>query len=70
MIRLISVFAFLSLLVVGYNYSLRGTQTNVVIQSGDRPCAPFIDDSEMYETCRAVWAFERAHASDVQIILD
>ena len=70
MIRLLSVFVFLSLLVTGYVYSTRSTEANVVILSPDRPCELFRDEPKMYETCREVWEFERRHSSDVQIILD
>ena len=70
MIRLLSVFVFLSLLITGYIYSTRNTEANVVILSPDRPCELFRDDKEMYETCRKVWEFERRHSTDVQISLD
>ena len=70
MIRLLSVFIFLTLLVTGYFYSTRSTEANVVILSPERPCEGFRDDKEMYEICRKVWEFERRHSSDVQISLD
>lgn len=70
MIRLLSVVVFLSLLVVGYVYSTRDTEANVITLSPDRPCALFIDEPKMYETCREVWAFERANHDVVQISLD
>ena len=70
MIRLLSVFVFLSLLVTGYIYSTSSTEANVVILSPERPCVGFLDDKEMYETCREVWEFERRHSTDVQISLD
>ena len=70
MIRLLSVFVFLSLLITGYVYSTRSTEANVVILSPDRPCELFREEAEMYETCREVWAFERRHSTDVQISLD
>ena len=70
MLRLLSVFALLSVLVIGYVYSTSSTEANVVIMSPDRPCESFRGEEEMYKTCRSVWAFERRHASDVQIILD
>ncbi len=70
MLRLISVFALLSLLIIGYIYSTRTTEANVIILSPDRPCELFRDDNSMYKTCREVWAFERSHANDVQISLD
>ena len=70
MIRLLSVFVFLSLLVTGYIYSTRSTEANGVILSPGRPCELFRDDKEMYETCRKVWEFERRHSSEVQIIID
>ena len=70
MIRLLSVFVFLSLLVAGYVYSTSSTEANVVILSPDRPCELFRDEPNMYETCREVWAFERRHSNDMQISLD
>ncbi len=70
MIRLLSVFVFLSLLITGYVYSTRSTEANVVILSPDRPCELFRDEPKMYETCREVWAFERANHDVVQISLD
>ena len=70
MIRMLSVFVFLSLLVAGYVYSTRSTEANVVILSPDRPCELFRDEAEMYKTCREVWAFERANHDVVQISLD
>jgi len=69
MIRLLSVFVFLSLLVVGYVYSTRSTEANVVILSPDRPCELFRDEAEMYKTYRQAWEFDRTHP-DMQIILD
>ena len=70
MIRLLSVFVFLSLLVAGYVYSTRSTEANVVILSPDRPCELFLDEPKMYKTCREVWAFERENHDVVQISLD
>ncbi len=70
MIRFLSVFVFLSLLVAGYVYSTRSTEANVVILSPDRPCELFRDEPKMYETCREVWAFERENHDVVQISLD
>ena len=70
MIRLLSVFVFLSLLVAGYVYSTRSIEDNVVILSPDRPCELFRDEPEMYKTCREVWAFERDNHDVVQISLD
>ena len=70
MYRILSVTLFLSLLVVGYVYSTRSTANNVVILSPDRPCELFLDEPKMYETCREVWAFERANHDVVQISLD
>jgi len=69
MIRFLSVFAFLSLLITGYIYSTRSTEANVVILSPDRPCELFRDEPSMYKTCRQVWEFERTHPG-VQISLD
>ena len=69
MIRFLSVFAFLSLLITGYIYSTRSTEANVVILSPDRPCELFRDEPSMYKTCRKVWEFERTHPG-VQISLD
>ncbi len=70
MYRILSVTLFLSLLVVGYIYSTRSAANNVVILSPDRPCELFLDEPKMYETCREVWAFERANHDVVQISLD
>ena len=70
MIRLLSVFVFLSLIITGYVYSTHSTASNVVILSPDRPCELFRDEPEMYKTCREVWAFERANHDVVQISLD
>ena len=70
MIRLLSVFVFLSLLITGYVYSTRSTEANAVILSPDRPCELFRAEPKMYKTCRDVWAFERANHDVVQISLD
>ena len=70
MIRFLSVFVFLTLIITGYVYSTRSTANNVVILSPDRPCELFRDEPEMYKTCREVWAFERTHHGVVQIVLD
>ena len=69
MIRLISVFALLSLLITGYVYSTRDTEANVITLSPDEPCEMMKYDAELYETCQLVIEFERANA-DVQIDID
>ena len=69
MLRLISVIALLSLLVIGYVQTLNKADTNVVLLSPDAPCESFRNDMKMYETCEKVWEFERTHAG-VQIVLD
>ena len=70
MLRLISVFAVAVLLVIGFIHINNQTKANVVILSPNAPCELFRNESDMYNTCRNVWEFERSHASDVQIILD
>ena len=70
MLRLISVASIAALLVIGFTYLNNQTQANVVIQNPNAPCEPFRNETEMYETCRNVWEFERSHSNDVQIILD
>ena len=70
MLRLISVFAIVILLVIGFTHMNNQTQANVVILSPDAPCELFRNEEKMYETCRNVWEFERSHSSDVQIVLD
>ncbi len=70
MLRLISVFAIATLLVIGFARTKNQTQANVVLLSPDAPCELFRNEAEMYETCRKVWEFERSHSSDVQIVLD
>ena len=70
MLRLISVLSISYLLVIGFTYVKNQTKSNVVILSPDTPCELFRNETEMYETCRNVWEFERSHSNDVQIILD
>lgn len=69
MLRLISIIALLSLLVIGYVQTSIKKDTNVVLLSPDAPCESFRNDMKMYKTCEKVWEFERTHAG-VQIVID
>ena len=69
MIRLISVFVLLSLLITGYVYATRSTEANIIILSPDQPCEFLLDDKEKYNTCLKIMEFSKTH-DDVQIVID